>query len=145
MLTVANQLKFAHAAGWTGTGGITSSTAATDHSRAIGIAEASTLLGLTADATATFLGQEADATSLLVRLTLLGDANLDGVVDFTDLTAIAQNYNTTLPAAAFAFSPDFQADWARAQSEVPEPTSVLLLSLTASTALTGRRRRFAGH
>jgi hypothetical protein len=36
---------------------------------------------------------------VLVRYTLLGDANLDGTVNFTDLVALAQNYNTVVSAA----------------------------------------------
>ncbi len=34
--------------------------------------------------------------------TLLGDANLDGVVDFNDLVKLAQNYNTTVSASTTA-------------------------------------------
>jgi hypothetical protein len=32
---------------------------------------------------------------LLIKLTLRGDANLDGAVDFNDLVTLAQHYNTT--------------------------------------------------
>ena len=171
-LTLANQIKFARASAWNGNG-ITSSSAAANPAQAIGIAEASALPAQSG----AFLNQPADATSLLIRLTLLGDATLDGIVDFNDLVhlaqnyntqpgpgawsqgdfnydgtvdfndlvSLAQNYNTTLPASAAAFSPDFQSAWAQAQSQVPEPSSMLLLSLTAFTALTARRRRLARH
>jgi acid phosphatase len=170
-LILANQIKSARAAGWSGNG-ITSATAAANPSRAIGMAEASTLLGLSPDATTTFLSQPADATSLLVRLTLLGDATLDGAVDFNDLvhlaqnyntqpgpgawlqgdfnydgnvdfndlTALAQNYNSALPAAS-AFAPDFQSAWAQAQSQVPEPTALLLILPAAATVALRHRRR----
>jgi hypothetical protein len=40
------------------------------------------------------MGQAVDGTALLMRHTLFGDANLDTTVDFTDLVALAQNYNT---------------------------------------------------
>jgi hypothetical protein len=170
-LTLANQIKFARTAGWSGNG-IASTSAAADPTRAIGIGEASSLLGLSDAATAPFLGQSADATSLLVRLTLLGDAtldgavdfldlarlaqsyntqpgpgswsqgdfNYDGLVDFNDLAALAQNYNTGPAAAAGTFPADFQAAWAQAQSQVPEP-STFCLAIAACTAMTLHRRR----
>jgi hypothetical protein len=71
-------------------GAITSSTA--DSSRAIGYGESSTILGPTGG---TFVGQSVDHTAVLVRVTLKGDTNLDGAVDFNDLARLAQNYNIT--------------------------------------------------
>lgn len=56
----------------------------------IGFAEASAL-GLTSYAGHTL----ADSTAVIVRLTLLGDTNLDGDVEFADLLAVAQNYDAT--------------------------------------------------
>lgn len=112
-LTLANQIKFARSAGWSGNG-IASASAAADPKRAIGIGEASTLLGLTDAATAPFLGQSADATSLLVRLTLVGDATLDGTVDFLDLARLAQSYNTQPGPGAWSqgdFNYDGQVDF----------------------------------
>jgi hypothetical protein len=38
-------------------------------------------------------GQSVDGSAVLVRYTLTGDANLDGVVDFLDLARLAQSYN----------------------------------------------------
>jgi hypothetical protein len=38
------------------------------------------------------MGQTLDSTSLIVRYTRAGDANLDGVVNFADLVTVAQNY-----------------------------------------------------
>jgi T5SS/PEP-CTERM-associated repeat protein len=73
-------------------GAITSSTAAADPSRAIGYGESSTILG---PAGGTFVGQSVDDTAVLVRVTLKGDTNLDGAVDFNDLARLAQNYNIT--------------------------------------------------
>jgi Ca2+-binding RTX toxin-like protein len=43
----------------------------------------------------TFLGEPIDPTTVLVRATRPGDAGLDGIVDFNDLAALAQNYNNT--------------------------------------------------
>jgi len=57
---------------------------------ALGYAEASSVLSPTGGA---FAGQSADATAILVRLTCLGDANLDGTVNFDDLLRLAKNYN----------------------------------------------------
>src|SRR5204863_2195153 len=68
------------------------SDAAINPSRGVGYAQASDVLGATGGA---FLGLNADGTSIVARSTLLGDANLDGRVDFTDLVQIAQNYNVT--------------------------------------------------
>jgi hypothetical protein len=77
---------------WTGQG-ITSSAAAATSGKALGYGEASDVLGLGGTSTATWNGQTVDATSVLVRYTLAGDATLDGVVNFADLVALAQNYN----------------------------------------------------
>lgn len=84
---VRDQIRSGYNAGaWTGTG-ITSSAAGATH--AIGYADNS-VLHLT-----TFAGQPVDATSILVKLTHLGDANLDGQVDVTDLGAVATNWQTS--------------------------------------------------
>lgn len=48
-----------------------------------------------------------------------GDFNGDRAIDFSDLVTLAQNYNTTAPASAVPAN--IAADWALAQSLVPEP------------------------
>jgi autotransporter-associated beta strand protein len=74
---------------WTGNG-ITSSTAAVPANLAmLGIAEASAI-GVT-----TFSGQTVDSTTVLVKYTYRGDADLSGVTDFWDLLKVSANYNTT--------------------------------------------------
>ena len=91
-----------YAAGaWTGTG-IRSSSAAADAARAhaLGVAEASDALGLSGTATTAFLGRTVDATSVLVRYTLYGDADLNGKVDFNDFLRLQSNFGTA--AAGFA-------------------------------------------
>jgi hypothetical protein len=89
----------AAASHWTGTG-ISSSVAARSSAAAVGYGEAAEVLGLIGSQTAPFQGQTADATSVLVRYTLAGDATLDGVVDFNDLVKLAQNYNMTVSATS---------------------------------------------
>src|SRR5439155_7228828 len=80
---------------WTGTG-ITSSTAAVVAADALnlnktglGFGEASAL-GISS-----FDGIDVDATAVLIRYTLLGDANLDGSVDTLDFNLLAVNFSST--------------------------------------------------
>ena len=47
---------------------------------------------------------------ILVRNTLLGDSNLDGTVNFNDLLALAQNYNTANPANREWYHGNFNYD-----------------------------------
>ncbi|MFT3787582.1 MAG: PEP-CTERM sorting domain-containing protein [Tepidisphaeraceae bacterium] len=144
---------------WTGTG-ITSAAAAADTKYAVGYASAADLGGGTGG---TLLNQAYDATSVVVAYTLKGDSNLDGTVNFSDLLALAANYNGTpnawakgdsnydgavnfsdLLALAANYnataSSSFAADWALAQSMVPEPTTPGLLGAISLLTL-GRRRR----
>jgi hypothetical protein len=57
-----------------------------DASAQLGTAEASDFGG------SAFLGVPVDSTSVLIRYTRLGDANLDRSVNFADLLVLAQNY-----------------------------------------------------
>lgn len=75
---------------WTGTGITSSFAAASPSSRAIGYAQASEYNNLTS-----FGGLPVDATAVLLRGTLRGDADLSGTVNFDDLLALAQNYGGT--------------------------------------------------
>jgi autotransporter-associated beta strand protein len=59
----------------------------------------------TSTASNTGVGYNVVSNYVLVKKTLLGDANLDNAVDFLDLATLAQNYNTTTSA-----NPDW---WAR--------------------------------
>lgn len=106
------------------------------------------------------------STAVLVRLTHLGDTNLDGSVDFADLLRVSQqyggsglwvdgdfnydglvnfddllgltqNYGSSLTAEQAARLPDaMAADFALAQTLAPEPMMLLALPLTVI-----RRRR----
>jgi hypothetical protein len=59
------------------------------HKTAVGYAEASTL-GIS-----TFAGQSVDTTAVLLRYTFSGDANIDGVVNTADFTALANRFNSS--------------------------------------------------
>jgi hypothetical protein len=80
------------AAHWTGPG-VRSSAAAADPSLGVGVAEAADVLHLSGTQTASFLGETVDATTVLVRVTKLGDTNLNGVVDFGDFQRFERGFN----------------------------------------------------
>jgi len=91
LATIAGYIKTGYAGGsWTGNG-ITSSAAAAASSSAqqtaVGYAEASDL------GVSTFWGQSVDPTSVLVRYTYSGDANLDGSVDTIDFNLVASHFS----------------------------------------------------
>ena len=91
--TLRNSLKGAYNGGaWTGQGLTSSNVTAVaadstnPYKTALGYAEASTI-------GATMVGdQTLDSSSLLVRITLSGDSNLDGKVNALDFNAIATNF-----------------------------------------------------
>lgn len=170
LTTTLAQIKSARGAGWMGNG-IGSSSAAANSRAAIGVGEAADVLHLASGETDMFLGQQVDATALLVRYTLLGDANLDGAVNFadlvqvaqhygapggwstgdfdydgsvnfTDLVGLAQNYGEGLPAGA-EFGGDFSRDLASVFASVPEP-GFLAVGMLAMAGLMRRRRRAVG-
>lgn len=74
---------------WNGVG-INSSSAASTPNRALGFAEATDLFGVFP---ATFAGQSVDASSVLIRFTVPGDANLDRAANIGDFAAVAANFN----------------------------------------------------
>ncbi|MFT3788544.1 MAG: hypothetical protein QM770_20625 [Tepidisphaeraceae bacterium] len=108
---------------------------------------------------------DADYWVKTIKHTAYGDANLDGKVNFFDLLILASNYNLPtggwasgsfdgvlgvnfsdllMLAANYGFGTsgavvegEFSADWALAQSMVPEPTALLAM---AAGALVLRRR-----
>jgi autotransporter-associated beta strand protein len=76
---------------WNGPSGITSSSAAADpNGKGVGYALSSDILGAGGGS---FMGVSVDGSSVIARYTLLGDATLDGQVNFNDLVQLAQSYN----------------------------------------------------
>jgi hypothetical protein len=139
---------------WKGTG-ISSSTAAGNSTKfAVGYADANTIGSPT-----TFMGQSIDNTSVLVRLSYNGDANLDGKVNALDFNALATNFGKT-PGSDVWTQGDFNYDGSVNTSDftmlagnfnatplsdppvlgtlVPEPATIA--SLVALGALLRRRR-----
>jgi hypothetical protein len=155
--TIRTALTSGFAAGaWTGTG-IASSTAATvaldgsnPHKTGVGFAEASAI-GITS-----LGGQALDSTSLLVRYTLYGDANLDGAVNALDFGALAGHFGQSsatwgigdfnydgvvngLDFNALAGNFGFSLPAAAGSSQLlPEPIAILPL---LATGLHSRRRQ----
>jgi hypothetical protein len=83
--SIAGYLKSGYNNGqWTGTAGIISSAAQTTGGPALSVGYA--------DGN-TDVGTPAGANQVLVKYTLAGDANLDGLVNFNDLVAVVQNFN----------------------------------------------------
>lgn len=68
----------------------------------------------------------------------VADLNLDGTTNFADLVILAQNYNTGAAVPGDA-PPDIAADWALAQSLVPEPATAIAASI--SIVMAARRHR----
>ena len=109
-----------------------------------------------------------DTSTVLVRFTRYGDANLDGLVNLDDFNRLAANFgsgsatwtqgdftydtlvnlddfnrlagNFGLSAAGPSITPD---DWARLGAAAPEPTMVGSSVVAAFARLSGRRRRRA--
>lgn len=70
-----------------------------------------------------------------------GDFNNDHAVTFADLLILAQNYGQTVNATQLAsLTPAFRQDVLAAFAQVPEPSSVMFLSL-ATVGLLARRRK----
>jgi hypothetical protein len=88
---------------WSGDGIASSLAATTPLADALGIAEVSQL-GVTS-----FLGAPVDGTTVVIRYTLCGDANLDGAVTLTDFNLLAANFGQ---ANKSWFDGDFNYDGA---------------------------------
>jgi hypothetical protein len=89
--TITGQLTTGYASGaWNGNGINSAFAAASGLSDALGYAEASELFGAFP---ATFLGEDVDNSTVLVRYTLSGDANLDGTANIGDFSRVAASFN----------------------------------------------------
>jgi hypothetical protein len=152
---------------WQGNGIVSSLAAANPTGLAIGYGEAATILSPTGG---TFGGQTADGTAVLVRMTVPGDATLDGIVNFADLVKLAQNYNVVDGSRLWSegdFTYDgntnfadlvqlaqnyntslpggsFEADLQLAFAAVPEPSMTLTLTLSLSLCACARVARRRG-
>jgi hypothetical protein len=121
---------------WNGSG-ITSSTAAANAGTALGYADASTI-----GSPSTFANQPVDATTLLIRYTRPGDANLDDAVDTSDFVTMANhfgqagkswadgNFNFDSPVNAL----DFNAVASNFGSAPPVLAPTVALSMSARLA-----------
>jgi autotransporter-associated beta strand protein len=149
---------------WQGPGIVSSAAAAEPDRLGVGYAEAADVLSLSGGQTGVFGGQTVDATSVLARVTLLGDANLDGRVSLADFQRLELAYGTSGRSWAdgdFDYDgavglPDFQALYrnfdpnesaeARAAVEafagsVPEPLSGAWICVGVGLLRTRRVRR----
>lgn len=79
---------------WNGNGIISATARANSATLGIGYGEASTVYGIGGSSTATFSGQTVDATTVIIKFTVLGDADLDGENDIDDFEQINPNFNT---------------------------------------------------
>jgi hypothetical protein len=120
------------------------------------VAQASDVLGLSGLQTSVFSGQTVDATTVLVKYTQVGDADLDGTVGFADLARLAQNYNSSAGGtwARGDFNYDGRIDFAdlaglaqnynRGKASMPAASATTLapamVSSTDPEVLLGRRR-----
>jgi hypothetical protein len=146
---------------WNGDGITSSFAAASPIVDALGIAEAADL-GITG-----FLGQPVDATTIIVRYTLAGDADLDGSVTLLDFNRLAANFGLNgkfwsagdfnydgavnlldfnLLAQNFGLGAGADGiidpqDWASLAAAVPEPVMSGLTIVATSCALANARRR----
>ena len=157
--TIANQIKQGFNGGdWAGTGGITTSSAATSHNSGIAILTGAQYAASTGNIL--FDGQAFSTTDILLRYTTLGDANADGSVDLSDLSTVLNHFGQTTPnwtdgnfdyAATIDLTDlsdvlnNFGATLPNPSGvggvqATPEPTSLALLTLSAATLLTRRRK-----
>ena len=154
---------------WTGTG-ITSSVAAGQANAAVGYARSADVFDYRLDRIYTFFDRVVDETTMLVRYTLEGDADLDGAVTFTDFLRLRDNltsegewsggdfdYDGRVTARDYALlRRNFGAgvggavivasasEWAAMDAfgaVVPEPATPALLLLAGGTVSLLRRRR----
>ena len=93
---------------WDGSGIITSAAQAATGVTTIAVAEAADVLYITGDETAWYGGDVLDATTVLVKYTYAGDANLDGAIDGADYGAI-DNW-VQFPGTTGFFNGDFNFD-----------------------------------
>ena len=96
---------------WNGTGIITSQSTAQGSTSltTLGVAEAASAINFGTASTALWRGQTVDPTSVLIRYTYAGDANLDGKIDADDYFILDSNYNKSGTVFGFG-NGDFNYD-----------------------------------
>jgi hypothetical protein len=154
---------------WNGNGIVTSQSSAQPAIKltTLGVAEASDALGLTGTMTALWRNQTVDASSLLVRYTYAGDANLDAKINADDYFIIDRNHNhngeifgyaagdfdyngqingddyfiiDTSFAAQSGPPPGSLAEGVQSAQPVPEPGAIVIVGMAAAMGLRRRRR-----
>jgi hypothetical protein len=85
---------------WNGSGIMTSMAAAMAGQTTVGVGEASAVLGITGSQTAMWQGKSVDSTTVLIKYTYAGDANLDGTINADDY-AIIDLYSLTPGSSGF--------------------------------------------
>jgi hypothetical protein len=102
-----------------------------------------------------FFGIPVDGTTVLVKFTWLGDLNLDGFVNFSDLVVFNGEFDDGATTGRFWFEGDFDYDgdvdfsdlvifngaYDENKVSMPEPMAVAPAGLLVSLLATGRRRR----
>jgi hypothetical protein len=165
LATIRDQIRTAFNSGaWNGQG--ISSSMATATGLAVGYAEASAIFS---SFPATFTGQSVDNTSVLVRFTRFGDADLNGVVNLLDFNRLAAsfgssgatwsggdfNYDSTVNLLDFnllagnfglSASPDGPTpqDWAALAAAVPEPVALPLVMICTAAIFISRPPKVFG-
>jgi hypothetical protein len=148
----------ASGAHWQGSG-INSSVAAANVGMGLGYAEASDVLAISGTQSALFGDAPVDASSVLVRFTRIGDADLDGVVTFADFQRLEEglgkpgrgwsggdfNYDGSVDDADYRvfyvnYSLGLSADGS-VVGVLPEPVGAGIILPGAAMALARRRRR----
>jgi Calx-beta domain/FG-GAP-like repeat/FG-GAP repeat len=90
-----------------GTGILTTQPDALAGLTTLGIGEASQILGITGSQNAVFSGQTVDSTTVLIRYTYRGDANLDGKINVDDYGRV--DFNVSLGVTGW-YNGDFNYD-----------------------------------
>ncbi len=152
--------------GWDGAGGIISNTLNVNNPNqldpavfGIGYAENADLPAPYGTGAESFFGIDVDETTTLVKFTWVGDLNLDGLVDFQDLSVFNIQYDNGATSGRYWFEGDFNYDgvidfqdlslfntnYDPSKPSLPEPGTFVVSGLVASAALAGRRRRGSRH